>query len=144
MIPKIHLAQQFGKDLVKQLSIYVLVYLKLWFEKNEKPNFENSVKISDISENRIFFRDNFLGAALAQLYMNSKNLRRRKIERFTLAKINFQQHSCNNCISWQKLYKVNKFKIKRTYLNDFSSISCCLLCIFFLFYILYLNTSLKS
>ena len=47
MIPKIHLAQQFGKDLVKQLSIYVLVYLKLWFEKNEKPNFENSVKISD-------------------------------------------------------------------------------------------------
>ena len=62
MIQKIHLAQQFGKVLVKQLSIYVLVYLKLWFEKNEKPNFENSVKISDISENRIFFRDNFLGA----------------------------------------------------------------------------------
>jgi hypothetical protein len=29
IIPKIHLAQQFGKDLVKQLSIYVLVYLKL-------------------------------------------------------------------------------------------------------------------
>ena len=38
---------------MKQLSIY---------EKNEKPNFENSVKISDISENRIFFRNNFLGA----------------------------------------------------------------------------------
>jgi hypothetical protein len=62
MIPNIHLVQQLRKDLVKQLSIYVLVYLKLWFEKNEKPNFENSVKISDISENSIFFRDNFLGA----------------------------------------------------------------------------------
>jgi hypothetical protein len=60
--PKDPFGQQFGKDLVKQLSIYVLVYLKLWFEKNEKPNFENSVKISDISENRIFLRDNFLGA----------------------------------------------------------------------------------
>ena len=44
------------------VSIYVLVYLKLWFEKNEKPNFENSVKISDIYENRIFFHNNFLGA----------------------------------------------------------------------------------
>jgi hypothetical protein len=43
------------------------------------------VKISDISENRIFFRDNFLGAVLAQLHTNSKNLRRRKIERFNLA-----------------------------------------------------------
>jgi hypothetical protein len=44
------------------VSIYVLVYLKLWFEKNEKPNFENSVKISYIYENRIFFHNNFLGA----------------------------------------------------------------------------------
>jgi hypothetical protein len=32
----------------------------IWEEWNA--NFENSVKISDISENRIFFRDNFLGA----------------------------------------------------------------------------------
>jgi bifunctional DNase/RNase len=56
------LAQQFGKVLVKQLSIYVLVYLKLWFEK---------VKISDISENRIFFATIFLAQVLAQLYMNS-------------------------------------------------------------------------
>jgi hypothetical protein len=30
-------------------------------------------------------------------------------------KINIQQHSYNNCISWRKLYSVNEFKIKRTY-----------------------------
>jgi hypothetical protein len=41
------------------------------------------------------------------------------------------QHSYNNCISWQKLYYV-------------SSISCCLLCIFLLFYILYFNTNLEN
>ena len=41
---------------------------------------------------------------------------------------------------------VNEFKIKRTYLNGFSSIYCCLLCIFLLFYILYkyLNTNLEN
>jgi hypothetical protein len=39
-----------------------------------------------------------------------------------------QQHTYNNCISWQKLYSVNKFKIKRTYVDGFSIISCCLEC----------------
>jgi hypothetical protein len=43
------------------------------------------VKVLDISENRIFFRDNVLGAGFGAPFINSKNLRRRKIERFTLA-----------------------------------------------------------
>ena len=85
MIPKIHLAQQFGKDLVKQLSIYVLVYLKLWFEKNEKPISKIRWKFRIFPKTAYFFATIFLAQVLAQLYMNSKNLWRRKIERFILA-----------------------------------------------------------
>jgi hypothetical protein len=46
-----------------------------------------------------------------------------------------QQHSYNNCISWQKLYGVKTVERFQQH---------CLLCIFLVFYILYFNANLEN
>ena len=84
MIPKIHLAQQFGsKDLVKHLCISIFWNYDLRRMKNQISKIRWKFRI--FPKTAYFFGTISLAQVLAQLYMNSKNLRRRKIKRFTLA-----------------------------------------------------------